>query len=317
LLDSLAGFFAPQKPSDRKCSPREKQNLAELAKADNLLDDFEKLIATWEAYPQTLDTNDSVWAIQNLWDMIYSSAISTFVGSLGKRFDDPSEKAKSYYQEIKPLLDKWSIIPNEMDQQIFENFKEDLRNFSENYPKWAEANQTVIEWFEKIVWGNVFQERFDRLTRACRRIDQIMAHSKSKVHSMISTNYTTVAPFEFECVVADLFTKMGYSTRTTKKTGDYGIDVVAQDGTDVIAIQVKKYMKGNNVGNRDVQMLLGAMQLSTVKANKAIIITTSDFTVQAKEQAKEAPIELWNGTYFNSLILKYMGSAHETGKIAR
>jgi len=133
-----------------------------------------------------------------------------------------------------------------------------------------------------------------------------MAESKSKVHSMISTSYTTALPFEFELIVADLFTKMGYSTRCTKKTGDYGIDVVAQNGTDTIAIQVKKYMTGNNVGNRDVQMLLGAMQLSTVKANKAIIITTSDFTIQAKEQARETPVELWNGAYFNSLMLKYM-----------
>ncbi|MBI5677640.1 MAG: restriction endonuclease, partial [Planctomycetes bacterium] len=58
--------------------------------------------------------------------------------------------------------------------------------------------------------------------------------------------------------------------------------------------------------NRDVQRLLGAMQLRSIKANKAVLITTSDFTIQAKEQAKEAPIELWNGNYLIEIVEKYM-----------
>jgi Holliday junction resolvase-like predicted endonuclease len=305
FLRSIFGA-GPKKYSSEKLSQREKDNITEMSKADHLLEEFEKLISIWESNPRTFEPDTSTTIIQQLWDMIYGSPVLTFVGSVGKWFDDSPAKAKPEYQQIKPLLDKWQIIPDKTDQQIFEDFKADLKVFSDDYPKWAGQEWTIIEWFEKTVWKEVFQGRFDRLTHACRRIDKIMAESKGKVHSMISTSYTTVSPFEFEWIVADLFTKMGYSTRSTKKTCDYGIDVVAQNGTDTIAIQVKKYMRGNNVGNRDVQMLLGAMQLSTVKANKAIIITTSDFTIQAKEQAQETPVELWNGAYFNSLMLKYM-----------
>ena len=87
--------------------------------------------------------------------------------------------------------------------------------------------------------------------------------------------------------------------------GDYGIDVIARNEKDIIAIQAKKYSKGNNVGNRDVQRLLGAMQLSSVRANKAVLITASDFTIQAMEQAKETPIELWDGNYVSDLFKKY------------
>ena len=53
------------------------------------------------------------------------------------------------------------------------------------------------------------------------------------------------------------------------------------------------------------------MQLSTIKANKGILITTTDFTVQAIEQAKETPVELWNGEYFNSILIKYHGIKHK------
>ena len=42
-----------------------------------------------------------------------------------------------------------------------------------------------------------------------------------------------------------------------------------------------------------------------IKANKSIIITTSDFTVQAIEQSKEAPVELWNLNTLKRYVRKY------------
>ena len=308
FLNSIAGKSTTQKATsaNKGSSSREKNNIAELDKADTLLEEFEKLVSLWEANPRTFEPDTCTTLIQQLWYMIYASSVLTFTGSVGKWFEEPSAKEKIEYQQIKPLLDKWVVIPDGMDQQTFEDFKADLRAFSVDYPKWAGQEWRVIEWFENTVWKQVFQELFNRLTPVCQRVNIIMEHSTSKVHSMINTNYATISPFDFECVVSDLFARMGYISHNTKKTGDYGIDVVAKDSKDIIAIQVKKYMKGNNVGNRDIQMLLGAMQLNTVKANKAILITTSDFTIQAKEQAKGAPIELWNGEYFNSLMLKYM-----------
>ena len=96
---------------------------------------------------------------------------------------------------------------------------------------------------------------------------------------------------------------MGYTTQLTPKTGDYGVDIIAKDKNDTIAIQAKQFKHGNNVSNMIVQQVLGAMW--KVKANKAIIITTSDFTVQAKVQAREAPVELWNLQTLKSMVRKY------------
>ena len=112
-------------------------------------------------------------------------------------------------------------------------------------------------------------------------------------------------PYQFEEEIANLFKKMGYDAHVTAKSGDYGIDVIARKDKDVIAIQVKLFNYGNNVGNTYVQKLLGSMQLSTLKANKSILITSSDFTIQANEQAKAAPIELWNGDYIKSIFASY------------
>lgn len=119
----------------------------------------------------------------------------------------------------------------------------------------------------------------------------------------LSNNFANLNHFEFETFIAKLFQKMGYQTEVTRKTGDYGVDVIAKKDDDVIAIQVKKNSHGNNVGDSVVQNTLGGMW--KYKANKAIIITTSDFTTMAHEQARSAPIELWNKKTLHQMVRKY------------
>jgi len=120
----------------------------------------------------------------------------------------------------------------------------------------------------------------------------------------------------FEDFIADLFNSMGYVSKATKKSGDFGIDVIAKrknddkEMPDVIAIQVKHYAKNHNVGNVEVQKLLGAMQLKGVNANKGVLITSSDFTIQAKEQADGTNVELWNGQFLDRMVKKYMPSSN-------
>lgn len=112
------------------------------------------------------------------------------------------------------------------------------------------------------------------------------------------------SPFEFENFVSLLFQKMGYQTSVTRKTGDYGIDVIAKKDGLRIGIQCKKNSPQNLVGNRVVRDTLGSMD--KYKLNECILITTSDFTPQAKEQARDAPIELWNRAELEEKIKKYL-----------
>lgn len=119
----------------------------------------------------------------------------------------------------------------------------------------------------------------------------------------LSNNFADYTPYKFEEFIAELFMRMGYHAHTTPYSKDYGVDVLAQMGENTIAIQVKKYARGNNVGAKEVQQTLGAMW--KVKAEQAIIVTTSGFTVYAREQAKGAPIELWGKTKLHEMVRKY------------
>lgn len=96
--------------------------------------------------------------------------------------------------------------------------------------------------------------------------------------------------FEFESAIAGLYEHKGYSVEVTKASGDFGVDVLARKGKEVIAIQAKRY--SGKVGIKAVQEVsAGAFYY---KATKAVVITNSFFTDQAKELAKKTDIVLIN-----------------------
>lgn len=122
-------------------------------------------------------------------------------------------------------------------------------------------------------------------------------HKRAKEHYIITekdlqNNFRRFEPYEFEELIGRLFAAKGYQVEVTQKSGDFGVDVIARAGHDVVAIQVKHWEA--SVGGPDVHKTLGSM--ITYNANRALVITTSDFTNQAYEiQKRGAPVVLWNG----------------------
>jgi len=95
---------------------------------------------------------------------------------------------------------------------------------------------------------------------------------------------------EFEAAIAGLYEHKGYEVQITKASGDFGVDVIAKKGSEVLAIQAKRY--SGKVGIKAVQEVsAGAFYY---KATKAIVITNSFYTEQAKELAKKTDITLIN-----------------------
>ncbi len=119
-----------------------------------------------------------------------------------------------------------------------------------------------------------------------------------------------MSPYEFEKYIARLFISIGYKAVTTSASRDYGIDVIAKNNDEIIAIQVKKYKKCS-VGNVEVQRLLGAMQMKGVRADRSILITTSRFTKNAIKQAEGCPIELWDGKKLGRIIRQCLKKEEE------
>ena len=118
----------------------------------------------------------------------------------------------------------------------------------------------------------------------------------------MSNNFRGLTLREFERLICELFERMGYDAELTLYVSDYGADIIAKKDEDIVVIEVKKFQK-KLVGSPEIQKLLGSM--FKYKANKAIFVTTSEFTEQARELERTAPIELWNRSKLNKMIEKY------------
>lgn len=110
---------------------------------------------------------------------------------------------------------------------------------------------------------------------------------------------------EFETLTATLLRKMGFNVTMTKQTGDGGIDLIVKNESPVISgtyvVQCKR--TSQPVGEPVVRDLYGV--ITSEQANKGILICTNKYTSQAQEFAKGKPIELIDGSAFNSLLRQY------------
>ena len=104
--------------------------------------------------------------------------------------------------------------------------------------------------------------------------------------------------FEFEQLIGDLFKKAGYKVRVTKKSGDQGADLIVEKDGVSTAIQTKKY--SDSVGNKAVQEIVASMKY--YDCDKAMVITTGDFTKSAYELAARNGVKLIDGKELDKLF---------------
>ena len=87
--------------------------------------------------------------------------------------------------------------------------------------------------------------------------------------------------YDFEHWVAHALLKYGWKTRVTARSGDQGIDVLAEKNGTEIAVQCKLY--NGPVGNKAVQeAIAGAIYY---RASVAVVISNADFTKSARDLA--------------------------------
>jgi Holliday junction resolvasome RuvABC ATP-dependent DNA helicase subunit len=117
----------------------------------------------------------------------------------------------------------------------------------------------------------------------------------------------TLSGVDFERLVTTLLARMGFQTEMTRATGDGGIDIVALLDRPIFGgrylFQCKRFAQDNLVGASTVRDFYGAV--SADRAVKGVLVTTSGFTVQAREFGERAGLELIDLTRLRRLLLEY------------
>jgi len=122
------------------------------------------------------------------------------------------------------------------------------------------------------------------------------------------------SPEFFERLIVSLLLGMGYggskeeAGRTLGRSGDDGVDgVIDQDalGLDRVYIQAKRYTVGNSIGSGAIRDFFGS--LDRHKAAKGLFVTTSTFSVSAKETAEflSKRIVLIDGSQLAKLMIRH------------
>lgn len=119
-----------------------------------------------------------------------------------------------------------------------------------------------------------------------RRLKRKLKINKYKNYDFSKIDY--MDGVEFENLIDAKFQKMGYTTKLTKATKDYGVDLIATKNKKSIAIQIKRYNR--NVGVKAIQEVIAAKAF--YKADTAMVLTNSYFTKPAKNLAKETNVIL-------------------------
>jgi hypothetical protein len=116
----------------------------------------------------------------------------------------------------------------------------------------------------------------------------------------------SIDPLDFEELVRMLLERMGFEARLTKASHDGGIDIVAINPAPItggkVIVQCKRYRA--TIGSPVVRDLYGA--LTDAGASKAILITTSRFSPDARKFAQGKPIDLIDRTQLEDLLRQYM-----------
>ncbi len=118
------------------------------------------------------------------------------------------------------------------------------------------------------------------------------------------TNIISLDPYDFEAFVARLLEAQGFtSIRLLGRSGDRGVDVSGIDPQGrMTVIQCKRYR--NNVSADPIQRLHSFAV--TRGAQRKILVTTSDFTTQARDEASLTGTELVNGGELEIQIARHL-----------
>lgn len=181
------------------------------------------------------------------------------------------------------------------------------------YPEYAEyANMPVSAKDKQSGGKSETEEKLGEMTPT-EQMDVAFKSINDDLAADLLQRVLDMSPNFFEKLVLDLLLNMGFGSRNkemaivTPTSHDNGVDgIIPEDalGLDKIYIQAKRYTD-NPVSKPEIHKFIGA--LDEQKASKGVFITTSKFTIGAKETAEKASkkIVLIDGKSLADYMIEY------------
>lgn len=130
---------------------------------------------------------------------------------------------------------------------------------------------------------------FDDAYEEYEKAEAILEYHRKQITNMSSR--------DFECFVAGIFEKLGFSVKITQATRDGGQDIIATKADPIpytLIVECKHWGENHKVDVSVVRSVYG-VQMAT-QANQSVIVTSSKFTRDARKFAEEQKnlMALWD-----------------------
>lgn len=198
----------------------------------------------------------------------------------------------------------------ELGLDLLNNYGEKInRKLLEQQPAYQKYMQELVERNNRV--GTTTIEASAPIESAKIDIEDMINNQNNQIAIELLNKVRQVEPVFFEKLVIHLLETMGYSGKhgtavVTSKSNDGGIDgIINQDplGTSTVYVQAKRYHETNTIGCPAIQGFYGA--LAAVNADRGVFITTSSFSANAHEFAKNQGIVLIDGIKLTELMLEF------------
>lgn len=118
------------------------------------------------------------------------------------------------------------------------------------------------------------------------------------------THLRQIDEYKFEDFVAKLWERYGWKTEVTSGSNDRGIDVIAEKSRPFHQkhlVQVKRWGSDNKVGGPEIQQY-SSLRHRRSDIDAVVVVTTSSFSRQAKEEARDLNVKLVDGSDLYDII---------------
>lgn len=170
------------------------------------------------------------------------------------------------------------------------------------------SEKDVYELFKYVHANFNAKDETEQKTGKKEKVEEVSVEEEQYTHNLLNI-LQKLSPSGFERICKRLLTECGFqNVEVTGRSGDHGIDGIGiLEVNDLVSFKVlfqcKRYKE--SVGPGQVRDFRGAMQ---GRAEKGIILTTGQFTQDAKTESKRdgvPPIELVDGDKLVEMFEKY------------
>jgi len=247
------------------------------------------------------DTDDK--SLQNKITFLDACFDKDWIIEIMEEFDRP--KAGKKLKLVEVIAKNQSMLEYAIKMGVRDAYKEDIEDLCDKLGIDSDGSKKDLE---SRIQDYLFKKEKTSSSHIEPSVKSERKSTVSKSNDGISeedlkNDFENFDPYEMEELVSKLFKAKGYEVETTKKSGDFGIDVWANSAIERIAIQVKH--QANDVGYDAVAKTIGSAMTST----KIILVSTkAGFTKQVYEYQIGHPqfIVLWNSEKLKKEIRSYL-----------